>query len=309
MRRGALTIDGEKMQTTWNGAPVTLSLTEFWIVHALARNPGHVKNRQQLMDAANVVLDDNTITSHIKRRAPQIPPGRSGLRRHPDRLRNGLSLGRVSIRLQLLIVALTTLMLPWAGCQYARELETALRVSQENAARGERRHHRQCAVGATAASIPRSGRHRAVREPEGDLYVYPLHAQPLLDGYREDWDIAADPEPLPSRGGLGARVQAGFTERYLYLYLEVDDPHFDAEPRRCASRTRPFRPRRSHACKAPTARWRSYFFATSAPGLIAAQTVVQGRRWHRAHACERAAHPGLLAAGGSRLPPGGANAP
>jgi two-component system OmpR family response regulator len=67
IRRGALSIDGEKMQTTWNGMPVTLSLTEFWIVHALARNPGHVKNRQQLMDAANVVLDDNTITSHIKR--------------------------------------------------------------------------------------------------------------------------------------------------------------------------------------------------------------------------------------------------
>jgi two-component system OmpR family response regulator len=67
VRRGALSIDGERMQTTWNGTPVTLSLTEFWIVHALARNPGHVKNRQQLMDAASVVLDDNTITSHIKR--------------------------------------------------------------------------------------------------------------------------------------------------------------------------------------------------------------------------------------------------
>jgi two-component system OmpR family response regulator len=67
VRRGALAIDGEKMQTTWQGAVVTLSLTEFWIVHALARNPGHVKNRQQLMDAANVVLDDNTITSHVKR--------------------------------------------------------------------------------------------------------------------------------------------------------------------------------------------------------------------------------------------------
>jgi two-component system, OmpR family, response regulator len=67
VRRGALVIDAEKMQTTWNGSPVTLSLTEFWIVHALAKNPGHVKNRQQLMDAANVVLDDNTITSHIKR--------------------------------------------------------------------------------------------------------------------------------------------------------------------------------------------------------------------------------------------------
>jgi len=67
VRRGALSIDAARMQVTWNGAPITLSLTEFWIVHALARNPGHVKNRQQLMDAANVVLDDNTITSHIKR--------------------------------------------------------------------------------------------------------------------------------------------------------------------------------------------------------------------------------------------------
>jgi len=67
IRRGALALDTEKMQTTWNGVPVVLSLTEFWIVHALARNPGHVKNRQQLMDAANVVLDDDTITSHVKR--------------------------------------------------------------------------------------------------------------------------------------------------------------------------------------------------------------------------------------------------
>jgi two-component system, OmpR family, response regulator len=67
VRRGALVMDAGKMQTTWNGKPVTLSLTEFWIVHALALNPGHVKNRQQLMDAANVVLDDSTITSHIKR--------------------------------------------------------------------------------------------------------------------------------------------------------------------------------------------------------------------------------------------------
>ena len=37
------------------------------MVHALAQHPGHVKSRQQLMDAANVVLDDATITSHVKR--------------------------------------------------------------------------------------------------------------------------------------------------------------------------------------------------------------------------------------------------
>jgi two-component system, OmpR family, response regulator len=67
VRRGALTLDAERMQAQWDGKVVLLSLTEFWMVHALARHPGHVRNRQQLMDAANVVLDDNTITSHVKR--------------------------------------------------------------------------------------------------------------------------------------------------------------------------------------------------------------------------------------------------
>jgi two-component system OmpR family response regulator len=67
IQRGPLTLDLERMSSEWRGLPVALTVTEFWIVHALARNPGHVKNRQQLMDAANVVLDDNTITSHIKR--------------------------------------------------------------------------------------------------------------------------------------------------------------------------------------------------------------------------------------------------
>ena len=67
IRRGALTLDAERMSAQWDGKVVLLSLTEFWIVHALARHPGHVRNRQQLMDAASVVLDDNTITSHVKR--------------------------------------------------------------------------------------------------------------------------------------------------------------------------------------------------------------------------------------------------
>ena len=67
IRRGELTIDTERMTIHWREQSVGLTLTEFWLVHALARYPGHVKNRQQLMDAAQAVLDDNTITSHIKR--------------------------------------------------------------------------------------------------------------------------------------------------------------------------------------------------------------------------------------------------
>ena len=67
LERGDLAINLERMTVHWREQMVELTVTEFWIVHALALHPGHVKNRQQLMDAANVVLDDNTITSHVKR--------------------------------------------------------------------------------------------------------------------------------------------------------------------------------------------------------------------------------------------------
>ncbi len=67
IRRGDLEIDTDRMVIHWQNQPVGLTLTEFWLVHAMARYPGHVKNRQQLMDAAQAVLDDNTITSHVKR--------------------------------------------------------------------------------------------------------------------------------------------------------------------------------------------------------------------------------------------------
>lgn len=65
--RKHLTLNMDRMSACWRGAPIALTITELWIVYALAKHPGHVKNRQQLMDAAKVVLDDNTITSHIKR--------------------------------------------------------------------------------------------------------------------------------------------------------------------------------------------------------------------------------------------------
>ncbi len=67
IERGSLRLDSDRLIAQWQGHDLDLSLTEFWIVHALARFPGHVKSRQQLMEAANVVLDDATITSHIKR--------------------------------------------------------------------------------------------------------------------------------------------------------------------------------------------------------------------------------------------------
>lgn len=67
IERGPLSLNLDRMTVTWNGQPVDLTLTEFWLVHSLARRPGHVKNREQLMADASIVVDDATITSHIKR--------------------------------------------------------------------------------------------------------------------------------------------------------------------------------------------------------------------------------------------------
>src|SRR6056297_1335337 len=65
--RGELAIDTDCLTVKWHGRPVDLTVTEFWIVHALARYPGHVRSREQLMEAASLVVDESTITSHVKR--------------------------------------------------------------------------------------------------------------------------------------------------------------------------------------------------------------------------------------------------
>ena len=64
--RGKLRVDLTRMRVNWNDVPVALTVTELWIVHALARHPGHVKHRDQLMRDARMVVDDTTVTSHIK---------------------------------------------------------------------------------------------------------------------------------------------------------------------------------------------------------------------------------------------------
>ncbi|MEM6852100.1 MAG: response regulator transcription factor [Pseudomonadota bacterium] len=70
LRRGKLEMDPRRHASTWDGKPVTLTVTEFLILQALAARPGFVKSRDNLMDAAyddQVYVDDRTIDSHIKR--------------------------------------------------------------------------------------------------------------------------------------------------------------------------------------------------------------------------------------------------
>jgi two-component system OmpR family response regulator len=67
LTRGNLELDKARLMARWNGTPVPLTVTEFWVVHALAEHPGHVRDRDQLMAAASTVLDDSSVTSQIKR--------------------------------------------------------------------------------------------------------------------------------------------------------------------------------------------------------------------------------------------------
>ncbi len=68
--RGSLLLDDARHLCAWKGQPLNLTVTEYLLIKALAIRPGHVKNRDQLIDMAygeNIYVDDRTIDSHIKR--------------------------------------------------------------------------------------------------------------------------------------------------------------------------------------------------------------------------------------------------
>jgi len=70
MVRGELVMDPLRHSVSWKGKDVTLTVTEFLLLQALAQRPGFVKSRDQLMDVAyddQIYVDDRTIDSHIKR--------------------------------------------------------------------------------------------------------------------------------------------------------------------------------------------------------------------------------------------------
>jgi two-component system, OmpR family, response regulator ChvI len=85
IERGKLSMDPERHACAWDSKPVTLTVTEFLILQALAHRPGIVKSRDTLMDAAyddQVYVDDRTIDSHIKRlrkKFNQVDPAFDGI--------------------------------------------------------------------------------------------------------------------------------------------------------------------------------------------------------------------------------------
>lgn len=67
---GDLVLDDARHLCSWKGQPLNLTVTEYLLVKSLAMRPGHVRNRDQLIDMAygeNIYVDDRTVDSHIKR--------------------------------------------------------------------------------------------------------------------------------------------------------------------------------------------------------------------------------------------------
>jgi two-component system OmpR family response regulator len=65
--RGDLVIDLSRLNVAWKREQVLLTVTEFWMLHALVKYPGHVKSRDALMQESKIYVDNSTITSHVKR--------------------------------------------------------------------------------------------------------------------------------------------------------------------------------------------------------------------------------------------------
>ncbi len=67
LQRGDLIMDLSRLSVSWKDQAIPLTVTEFWMLHALLRYPGHVKSRDALMQESKIFVDNSTITSHVKR--------------------------------------------------------------------------------------------------------------------------------------------------------------------------------------------------------------------------------------------------
>jgi signal transduction histidine kinase len=146
----------------------------------------------------------------------------------------------MSLRLKLLLLGLATLVLPWAGCRYAREMESALREGEQNSL---------LSVAQTIAASLQGRRDLLYREPApppasqdpdvapqsppaadtkpGPYDIRPvlLFAQPFLDGYADEWPQDKAAWQFFASGNHEFGILAGVFERMLYLQLDVRDSH------------------------------------------------------------------------------------
>ncbi len=179
---------------------------------------------------------------------------------------------RIGLRKQLLLVSLLTLALPWAGCQYVREMEGALRADHEESMRdGARAVARVLAekpqllfAGAAAVGAP--------RDAALEHFAHPLTDPVVVDGYADDWGAAGRlgrswQASDGTSGSLDAYAVTAGDDRYLYLFVNVrDDDVRYLDPSRGDLHDRVLL--RVHD---PNGTEVEYLFETSAPGAVQAR--------------------------------------
>ena len=144
----------------------------------------------------------------------------------------------MSLRTKLLLLSLLTLVLPWAGWQYAQQMETTLRRSQEDALLTTAQ-----VLSRVVASEPEllyrvPDLRREFDPARGDLFAPLLVTRPLLDGFADEWPQPARAVPGFDNASPGAeaaepKVRIGVYGRSMHMYVEVATPsvHYEVPTR------------------------------------------------------------------------------
>ena len=183
----------------------------------------------------------------------------------------------MSLRRQLLLVSLLLLSLPWAGCQFIREMEGALRQGQAQAL--------QATAGAVAAVVgerpaliyPQPERRAAAADPRPSIYAPPVRQPVILDGYADGWETIGTTRLAGNSGAadLAVTFQAVTRDENLYLLLRVKDPEvtyhnpgLSPEPNGDRLLLRTWQ----------AGRRQEYVIATAAPGSVRARPASRRQR-------------------------------
>lgn len=201
----------------------------------------------------------------------------------------------MSIRLKLLLLlGLATLVLPWAGCRYAREMESALREGEQNSLLSVAQTMAASLQGRTDLLYrepPPAGdsevvedeaeasraRHHETKPSPYDLRPVLLSSQPYLDGYGDEWPQDPAAWRFFAKGDHQFGILTGVFERMLYVTLDVRDSHvvFDtpgASPLDPGS----FGDRVWIGFEGPDGRERQVFLAATGPGSVSARRIETG---------------------------------
>lgn len=184
----------------------------------------------------------------------------------------------MSLRFKLLLLSLLTLVLPWAGWQYAQQMETTLREGQEQALLTTAQ-----VLSRVVASQPEElyripELRRSFDPAKGDWYAPPLPIEPLLDGFPDEW-----PEPARPIAGLdrtSPRVRLGVHGRFMHVYVEAQDAHIRYERPAAEDATAPEPSDRIvFFTRDEYGRERAWSVSAAAPGPIIVRTAHVGAPW------------------------------